>query len=62
MLMVVRSGSGSILDALRIGVPLVVVPNTDLLHNHQVELAEELAKQEYVVHGDLKCVLIRPWI
>jgi beta-1,4-N-acetylglucosaminyltransferase len=47
-------GSGSILDALRIGVPLVVVPNTDLLHNHQVELAEELAKQEYVVHGNLK--------
>jgi UDP-N-acetylglucosamine transferase subunit ALG13 len=60
MLMGVRSGSGTILDALRIGVPLVVVPNTDLLHNHQVELAEELAKQEYVVHGDLKCVLIRP--
>lgn len=50
-------GSGTILAALRIGVPLVVVPNTELLHNHQVELAEELAKQEYVVHGNLKCVL-----
>jgi beta-1,4-N-acetylglucosaminyltransferase len=62
MLIVACSGSGSILDALRIGVPLVVVPNTDLLHNHQVELAEELAKQEYVVHGDLKCVLVRPWM
>ena len=51
-------GSGTILDALRIGVPLVVVPNTELLHNHQVELAEELAKQEYVVHGNLRCVLL----
>jgi beta-1,4-N-acetylglucosaminyltransferase len=46
-----HAGSGSILDALRIGVPIVVVPNTDLLHNHQVELAEALAQQEYVIHG-----------
>ena len=48
------TGSGSILEALRIGVPLIVVPNTDLLHNHQVELAEELAKQDYVIHGKLR--------
>jgi beta-1,4-N-acetylglucosaminyltransferase len=48
-----HAGSGSILDALRISVPLVVVPNTALLHNHQVELAEELAEQHYVVHGNL---------
>lgn len=47
-------GSGSILDALRVGVPLIVVPNPDLLDNHQVELAEELAAQGYVVHGRLK--------
>ncbi|EXJ60281.1 hypothetical protein A1O7_04433 [Cladophialophora yegresii CBS 114405] len=46
-----HAGSGSILDALRIGAPIVVVPNTDLLHNHQVELAEALAEQEYVIHG-----------
>ncbi|KAL8951654.1 MAG: hypothetical protein Q9222_002382 [Ikaeria aurantiellina] len=48
-----HAGSGSILDALRIEVPIIVVPNTSLLHNHQVELAEELAKQGYVVHGCL---------
>ena len=47
-------GSGSILDALRIGIPLIVVPNTDLLHNHQVELAEILAEQEYVIHGKIE--------
>jgi beta-1,4-N-acetylglucosaminyltransferase len=48
------TGSGSILDALRVGVPIVVVPNTDLLHNHQVELAEVLAEQQYVVYGKLE--------
>ena len=46
-------GSGTILDALRISVPLIVVPNEELLDNHQVELAEALAEQEYVVHGRL---------
>jgi beta-1,4-N-acetylglucosaminyltransferase len=50
-LIISHAGSGSVLDALRIGVPIIVVPNTDLLHNHQVELAEALAEQEYVIHG-----------
>lgn len=49
-----EKGSGSILDALRITVPIVVVPNPDLLDNHQVELAEELSRQGYVVHGRLE--------
>lgn len=49
-----NAGSGSILDALRIAVPLIVVPNPNLLDNHQVELAEELASQGYVVHGRLE--------
>lgn len=46
-------GSGTILEALRIDAPLIVVPNPDLLDNHQEELAEELARQGYVVHGKL---------
>ena len=49
-------GSGTILDALRISVPLVVVPNSELLDNHQVELAEELSAQGYVIHGKLEYV------
>ncbi|KAI9709218.1 MAG: hypothetical protein M1812_007741 [Candelaria pacifica] len=48
-----HAGSGSILDALRISVPLIVVPNPELLDNHQEELAEILAEQGYVVHGRL---------
>ena len=49
-----HAGSGSILAALRIAVPIIVVPNPDLLNNHQVELAEALAAQGYVVHGHLE--------
>lgn len=30
-----------------------MVPNPSLLDNHQDELAEELARQGYVVHGKL---------
>lgn len=41
------------MDALRVAVPLIVIPNEDLLDNHQVELAEALAQMEYVVHGKL---------
>ena len=38
---------------MRISVPLIVVPNPDLLDNHQIELAEVLSEQEYVVYGHL---------
>lgn len=53
-----QSGSGSILGALRINAPLIVVPNPHLLDNHQVELAEELARQGYVTHGQLESVTL----
>lgn len=50
------TGAGTILDAMRISVPIIVVPNPALLDNHQAELAEELQRQGYVVYGDLKYV------
>lgn len=46
-----HAGSGSVLDAMRFGLPLVVVPNEDLAGNHQVELAVELERLKYAVYG-----------
>ncbi|KAF3491765.1 UDP-N-acetylglucosamine transferase subunit alg13 [Arthroderma uncinatum] len=52
-LVISHAGSGTILEALRFGLPLMVVPNPDLMGNHQAELAKELASANYVVHGQL---------
>lgn len=48
------SGSGSILEALRYQVPLIVVPNTALLDNHQEELAVAMERSNYLLRGDVK--------
>ncbi|KAF1831972.1 hypothetical protein BDW02DRAFT_504119 [Decorospora gaudefroyi] len=50
-LVISHAGSGSILEALRYQIPLVVVPNTGLLGNHQDELAVAMERQNYVVRG-----------
>lgn len=39
-----------------LNVPLIVIPNPVLQDNHQLELAEELQKQRYALHGDLTYV------
>ncbi|OJD11609.1 hypothetical protein AJ78_07653 [Emergomyces pasteurianus Ep9510] len=52
-LIVSHAGSGTILEVLRLGIPLMVVPNPQLLHNHQDELAKQLAVSGYVIHGKL---------
>jgi len=50
---ITAAGAGTILDGLRIGIPLIVVPNEDLLDNHQYQLAKELELQGYVIKSDL---------
>ena len=47
-------GSGTILDALRMGLVCIVVPNSSLLDNHQQELADELDRQGYVTKSNVK--------
>ncbi|KAH7135752.1 glycosyltransferase family 28 C-terminal domain-containing protein [Dendryphion nanum] len=49
-----HAGSGSILEALRYQVPLIVVPNTLLLDNHQEELAVAMERSGYLLQGNVK--------
>ncbi|KAJ5086805.1 hypothetical protein NUU61_008112 [Penicillium alfredii] len=55
-LVVSHAGTGTILEALRLGVRLVVVPNPDLADNHQEELATVLDKQNYVIRSSVQNV------
>ncbi|KAJ1675621.1 hypothetical protein EV182_000904 [Spiromyces aspiralis] len=48
-LIVSHAGSGSILAALRRGIPLVVAINDRLMDNHQRELADALAEMNHLV-------------
>ncbi|KAF8911165.1 glycosyltransferase family 1 protein [Gymnopilus junonius] len=47
-LVVSHAGSGTILEVLRMGKPMIVVPNETLLDNHQEELSSELDAMGYL--------------
>lgn len=47
-LVISHAGSGSIFEALRLRLPLVVVPNPLLMDNHQAELATKLESEGYL--------------
>lgn len=46
-----RIGTGTILDAWKLGVPVIVVPNTRLMNDHQTELAQYLSKEGYATQS-----------
>jgi beta-1,4-N-acetylglucosaminyltransferase len=48
-LIISHAGSGSILSGLRMGKDMIIVPNTKLMDNHQVELAEVLQREGYLL-------------
>eukprot|EP01113_Clastostelium_recurvatum_P008204 TRINITY_DN13849_c0_g1_i1.p1 TRINITY_DN13849_c0_g1~~TRINITY_DN13849_c0_g1_i1.p1 ORF type:complete len:461 (+),score=90.86 TRINITY_DN13849_c0_g1_i1:96-1385(+) len=48
-LVISHAGSGSILEVLEMGKPLVVVVNERLMHNHQAELADALSSPGYLL-------------
>ncbi|BES99725.1 Hypothetical protein NTJ_12542 [Nesidiocoris tenuis] len=43
-----HAGAGSCLEALELGKPLLVVVNTDLMDNHQIEVATKLKECGYL--------------
>jgi UDP-N-acetylglucosamine transferase subunit ALG13 len=47
-LVIGHAGAGTILDSLEKGKAIIVVPNTKLMNNHQVDIAQELANRGYV--------------
>ncbi|GAB1316261.1 N-acetylglucosaminyldiphosphodolichol N-acetylglucosaminyltransferase catalytic subunit alg13 [Madurella fahalii] len=48
-----HGGSGTVLEAMRVEAPLIVVVNPTLMDNHQLELAQSLADQNWAVHGQI---------
>lgn len=48
-LVISHAGTGTILDAWKMGLPIVVVPNTELLDDHQTEMAKHLSKEGYAI-------------
>ncbi|KAJ5935523.1 hypothetical protein N7466_005070, partial [Penicillium verhagenii] len=46
-LMITHAGTGSILEGLRSGVPLIIVPNSKLAGNHQEDVAAQMEKLGY---------------
>ncbi|TGJ79074.1 hypothetical protein E0Z10_g9695 [Xylaria hypoxylon] len=51
-----HAGSGSIIGALEFDSKLVAVPNPELMDNHQLEIAEEMESQGFLIHGTLGSV------
>lgn len=48
-LIISHAGAGSIMDGLALNKKLVVVVNTMLMDNHQIELAEAMAEHNYCI-------------
>ncbi|CAG7987446.1 unnamed protein product [Penicillium salamii] len=53
-LIICHAGSGTVLAGLRLGTPLIVVPNPDLADNHQQELADVLEQDNYAVSSTIQ--------
>ena len=46
------------MDALKINAKVIAVPNTDLMGNHQLEMAEEFANKGWLIHGQIGYVVL----
>ncbi|XP_076227048.1 alg13 UDP-N-acetylglucosaminyltransferase subunit isoform X2 [Nomia melanderi] len=56
-LIISHAGAGSILDALENKKDLIVVANKSLMHNHQLELAEQLCTDKHLYYSSCETLL-----
>jgi beta-1,4-N-acetylglucosaminyltransferase len=47
------SGTGTVGEVLAVGAPLIVVANSTLMDNHQLELAEDLENRRLAIIGHM---------
>ncbi|KAK4195920.1 glycosyltransferase family 28 C-terminal domain-containing protein [Triangularia verruculosa] len=50
---IAHAGAGTVLEVKRYGAPLIVVPNPTLMDNHQLDLAVEVQRQGWAIHGKI---------
>jgi beta-1,4-N-acetylglucosaminyltransferase len=56
-LVISHAGAGSILESLRLFRPLLVVINTGLMHNHQLEVAQALERGHYLYQTEPQWIM-----